>query len=166
MKSSAPIWRYVVTVKLTVKILSIFVAFLGNMNFTNQTRFEPNTVHKDYLCGRYLLICGHAVNSLYFCLLGTLLAVGELSPSDLFILYCFVLLPTTSQGESILMWNLYIFSRFESASSKLNRIPSCVHLICRSWNFEYQVIFVMTFLFLLFNGKINFLLVKQENFVQ
>ena len=66
--------------------------------YCHQTRFEPNSVHKDYLWGRYLLICGHAVNSLYSCLLGTLLAGGELSPSDLFILYCFVLLPTTSQG--------------------------------------------------------------------
>ena len=33
MKSSPPIWHYVVDVKLTVKILSIFVAFLENMNF-------------------------------------------------------------------------------------------------------------------------------------
>ena len=29
------IWRYVVCVKSTVKILSIFVAFLENMNFTD-----------------------------------------------------------------------------------------------------------------------------------
>ena len=28
------IWRYVVTVKSTVKFLSFFVAFLENMNFT------------------------------------------------------------------------------------------------------------------------------------
>ena len=33
MKSSPSIWHYVVSVKLTVKILSIFVAFLENMNF-------------------------------------------------------------------------------------------------------------------------------------
>ena len=33
MKSSPSIWRYVVNVKLTVKISSIFVAFLDNMNF-------------------------------------------------------------------------------------------------------------------------------------
>ena len=33
MKSSLSIWRYVVSVKSTVKILSIFVAFLENMNF-------------------------------------------------------------------------------------------------------------------------------------
>ena len=33
MKSSPLIWRYVVDVKLTVKILLIFVAFLENMNF-------------------------------------------------------------------------------------------------------------------------------------
>ena len=37
MKSS--IWRYVVNVKSTVKILSIFVAFLENMNFTNYKYF-------------------------------------------------------------------------------------------------------------------------------
>ena len=34
MKSSPSIWRYVVNVKSTVKILSIFVAFLENMNFS------------------------------------------------------------------------------------------------------------------------------------
>ena len=33
MKSSPSIWRYVVNVKSTVKISSIFVAFLENMNF-------------------------------------------------------------------------------------------------------------------------------------
>ena len=138
-----------------MKILSIFVAFLGNMNFTNQTRFEPNTVHKDYLCGRYLLICGHAVNSLYFCLLGTLLARGELSPSDLFVLYCFVLLPTTSQGESmpeieILMWNLDIFSRFEPANSELNNVPSYAHLNFELGNICYWFFYAY------------FLLIKQE----
>ena len=34
MKSSVSIWRYVVNVKSTVKTLSIFMAFLENMNFT------------------------------------------------------------------------------------------------------------------------------------
>jgi hypothetical protein len=34
-KSSPSIWRYVVSVKSTVKISSIFVSFLQNMNFTN-----------------------------------------------------------------------------------------------------------------------------------
>ena len=34
MKSSLSIWRYVVSVKSTVKISSIFVAFLENTNFT------------------------------------------------------------------------------------------------------------------------------------
>ena len=33
MKSSPLIWRYVVNVKETVSISSIFVAFLDNMNF-------------------------------------------------------------------------------------------------------------------------------------
>ena len=33
MKSSASIWRYVANAKSTVKILSISVAFLENMNF-------------------------------------------------------------------------------------------------------------------------------------
>ena len=32
-KYSPSIWQYVVTVKLTVKISSIFVAFFENMNF-------------------------------------------------------------------------------------------------------------------------------------
>ena len=34
MKSSPAIWHYVVIVKPTVMILSIFVAFLENTNFT------------------------------------------------------------------------------------------------------------------------------------
>ena len=34
MKSSPSICRYVVSAKLTVKISSIFVAFLENMDFT------------------------------------------------------------------------------------------------------------------------------------
>ena len=33
MKSSLSIWRYLVSVKSMVKISSIFVAFLENMNF-------------------------------------------------------------------------------------------------------------------------------------
>ena len=33
MKSSPSIWRYLVNVKSTVKISSIFVAFFENMNF-------------------------------------------------------------------------------------------------------------------------------------
>jgi hypothetical protein len=35
MKSSLMIWHHVVNVKYTVKILSICVAFLENMNFNN-----------------------------------------------------------------------------------------------------------------------------------
>jgi hypothetical protein len=35
MKSSQMIWHHVVNVKYTVKILSICVAFLENMNFDN-----------------------------------------------------------------------------------------------------------------------------------
>ena len=34
MKSSPSIWQYLVSVKLSVKISSIFVAFLENTNFT------------------------------------------------------------------------------------------------------------------------------------
>ena len=34
MKSSPAIWHYVLIVKSTVKISSIFVAFLENTNFT------------------------------------------------------------------------------------------------------------------------------------
>ena len=36
-KSSLSIWRYAVSVKWTVRILSIFVAFLENMNFNKMT---------------------------------------------------------------------------------------------------------------------------------
>ena len=37
MKSSPSIWRYVVNVKSTVKILSILVASLENMNFNTKS---------------------------------------------------------------------------------------------------------------------------------
>ena len=37
MKSSPLIWYYVVDIKSTVKISSIFVAFLENMNFKKST---------------------------------------------------------------------------------------------------------------------------------
>ena len=37
MKSSPLIWHLLYNVKSTVKILSIFVAFLENMNFIYQT---------------------------------------------------------------------------------------------------------------------------------
>ena len=36
MKSSLSIWRYVVNVKYMIKISSIFVVFLGNINFINK----------------------------------------------------------------------------------------------------------------------------------
>ena len=39
MKSAPLIWHYVVGVKLTVKIFSIFVAFLENMNFRIRNAF-------------------------------------------------------------------------------------------------------------------------------
>ena len=39
MKSSLSIWQYVVSVESTVKISSIFVAFLENMNFTKSSLF-------------------------------------------------------------------------------------------------------------------------------
>ena len=44
MKSSPSIWRY--TVKLTVNIVSIFVAFLENMNFTEN--YLRNLDQKDF----------------------------------------------------------------------------------------------------------------------
>ena len=44
MKSSPSIWHYVVSVKLTVKISSIFVAFLENTSFTFHNYFEKNIV--------------------------------------------------------------------------------------------------------------------------
>ena len=41
MKSSMSIWHYVANVNSTVKISSIFVAFLENMNFNvNERRFQ------------------------------------------------------------------------------------------------------------------------------
>ena len=52
MKSSSSIWYYVVVVKSTVKISSILVAFLDNMNFTvitplKSSAFFPTAVKLD-----------------------------------------------------------------------------------------------------------------------
>ena len=53
-KSSPLIWRYVVSVKLMVKISSIFVAFLENMNFNeniykhNSGYIEPHDIRSFY----------------------------------------------------------------------------------------------------------------------
>ena len=60
MKSSPLIWRYVVNVKSTVKILSIFVAFLENMNFILGTKVrDPFT---DFLSKNgNLLMCLHHI---------------------------------------------------------------------------------------------------------
>ena len=44
MKSSASIWHLLHNVKSSVKILSIFVAFLENMNF-NMAFFGNNSSH-------------------------------------------------------------------------------------------------------------------------
>ena len=41
MKSSSSIWHYIVSVKSSVKILSNFVAFLENTNFSKKTAFTP-----------------------------------------------------------------------------------------------------------------------------
>ena len=38
MKSSPSIWHHIVSVKWTVNISSIFVAFLENMNINNQNQ--------------------------------------------------------------------------------------------------------------------------------
>ena len=46
MKSSPFIWRYVKSVKLTVKISSIFVAFLEEMNFTFSKRTNVHILVK------------------------------------------------------------------------------------------------------------------------
>ena len=40
MKSSLSIWRYVASVKSTVKSLSIFVAFLENVNFKSDEKLK------------------------------------------------------------------------------------------------------------------------------
>ena len=49
MKSSPPIWHLLHNVKSMVKILSIFVAFLKNMNFNGQNLV--NVVKEDLLIG-------------------------------------------------------------------------------------------------------------------
>ena len=46
MKSSLSIWRYVVFVKSTVKISSIFVAFLENINFNHNNVMTWNQAWK------------------------------------------------------------------------------------------------------------------------
>ena len=50
MKSSLSIWRYVLNVKSTVKILSIFVAFLDNVNFMcKRKRVNATTLFEVFL---------------------------------------------------------------------------------------------------------------------
>ena len=50
MNSSPSIWHYVVSVKSTVKILSIFVTFIENMNFTNKNTTQYRCDHVTYYC--------------------------------------------------------------------------------------------------------------------
>ena len=60
MKSSPLLWRYVVTVKSTGKISSIFVTFLENMNFTKEhnlnTYVGQNLIltHRTSHCSQYV----------------------------------------------------------------------------------------------------------------
>ena len=69
MKSTPSIWHLLHNVKLTVKILSIFVAFLENMNFQNSkflsNRFECNatTAREVY---ESLFVCLEARPIVYF----------------------------------------------------------------------------------------------------
>ena len=54
MKSSPWIWRSVVNVKSTVKISSIFVAFLENMNFKNEWPWtDSHYLYQIMLCQRF-----------------------------------------------------------------------------------------------------------------
>ena len=53
MKSSPWIWRSVVNVKSTVKISSIFVAFLENMNFKNEWPQTDSHLYQIMLCQRF-----------------------------------------------------------------------------------------------------------------
>ena len=49
MKSSLSIWHYVVSVKSTVKILSIFVAFLENTNFNiPKSKWRSEVPHSNF----------------------------------------------------------------------------------------------------------------------
>ena len=48
-KSSTSIWRYVVSVKSTVKISSIFVAFLENMNFKQHRQTGPDIMSQRHV---------------------------------------------------------------------------------------------------------------------
>ena len=57
MKSLPSIWRYVVNVKSTVKILSIFVAFLENINFTKGMKFHAVVVHISLGFYNFIAIC-------------------------------------------------------------------------------------------------------------
>ena len=61
MKSSPSIWRSLHSVKLTVKILSIFVAFSENVNFKNR-RMKIRIVKSNYW-GRKISQQGISLNS-------------------------------------------------------------------------------------------------------
>ena len=50
MKSSLSIWQYVVAVKLTVKILSFFEAFLENINFNHNKLTLTQSIFVQIFC--------------------------------------------------------------------------------------------------------------------
>ena len=82
MKSSPSIWHYIVSVKSTVKISSIFAAFLENMNFKNAIIWDsPITGQKstrtyaelqDNVSKVHIFLEGHKI----FCEISTLLWIG------------------------------------------------------------------------------------------
>ena len=59
MKSSLSIWRYVVNVKSTVKISSVCVAFLENMNFNFLPILQCTQNSKSDIISTYILIETH-----------------------------------------------------------------------------------------------------------
>ena len=56
MKSSPPIWHYVVSVKSSVKILSNFVAFLENTDFINNTNTNKTLKLLIFLYSQVILV--------------------------------------------------------------------------------------------------------------
>ena len=66
--------------------------------------------------------------------------------------------PASSVGQSVI---IYIW-QFKSLGIYVLGSSSVDLLMCRSWNFEYYVLFGLNFLCLIFTEKINFLLVKQR----
>ena len=91
MKPSPSIWHYVVNIKSTVKILSISVAFLENMNFTDAIAQIGFTNWDGWKKLEYSILRASLVEILPTCLLLCIEAIITAEFATLLRLHCIVL---------------------------------------------------------------------------